>query len=122
MFCKIVFEYGCKIRLLFSVCRELLEVEHEDEKLAFKLHALVTNANYNMRKAVMLLFINRKLAATVEVRSYLDTGFSNFWQIMSDLADENHVQHAPVTLVIYHFQQDSIDSNWSVFLIKERKP
>ena len=48
-------------------------MEHEDEKLSFKLHALVTNANYNMKKAVMLLFINRKLAATVEVNGIRDS-------------------------------------------------
>ncbi len=40
--------------------RELLEVEYEDSSLSFKLHALVSNANYNMKKAVLLLFINRK--------------------------------------------------------------
>ena len=73
-------------------------MEHEDEKLSFKLHALVTNANYNMKKAVMLLFINRKLAATVEVNGIRDSPTSLLQQIMSDLADENHAKHAPVTL------------------------
>lgn len=41
--------------------RELLEVNHEDEKLKFKLHGFVSNANYSVKKCVFLLFINREL-------------------------------------------------------------
>ena len=70
-------------------------MEHEDEKLSFKLHALVTNANYNMKKAVMLLFINRKLAATVEVNGRRDSPTSLLRQIMSDLAEEKPCQTCP---------------------------
>ena len=47
------------VRVL-PVCRELIEVQHEDTKLAFKVDGLVTNANYSMKKSVSLLFINRK--------------------------------------------------------------
>ena len=46
-------EYG-------SVCRELLEVKHTDEKLQFKMTGLISNANYSVKKCVFLLFINRK--------------------------------------------------------------
>ena len=45
---------------MLPVDRELLEIEHEDTKLAFKADGLVTNANYSMKKSVFLLFINRK--------------------------------------------------------------
>nr|KAG5687006.1 hypothetical protein BaRGS_003566 [Batillaria attramentaria] len=38
---------------------ELIELEHEDSKLAVKAHGLVSNANYSMKKSVFLLFINR---------------------------------------------------------------
>jgi len=37
-----------------------LEIEDNDEKLGYKLHGFITNANYNMKKGTFLLFINRK--------------------------------------------------------------
>ncbi|ESP00173.1 hypothetical protein LOTGIDRAFT_58310, partial [Lottia gigantea] len=48
------------IRTIFgaSIARELLEIEHEDKKLSYKVQGHVTNANYSMKKSVFLLFIN----------------------------------------------------------------
>ena len=46
---------------LFYPCRELLPVELDDDKLSFKVRGLVTNANYSVKKAIFLLFINREL-------------------------------------------------------------
>lgn len=39
--------------------RELLEVNHKDERLAFNVHGFVSNANYSAKKSTFLLFINR---------------------------------------------------------------
>ncbi len=40
-------------------------MKHTDDKLQFRLQALVTNANYSVKKAVMLLFINREFSVRV---------------------------------------------------------
>ncbi len=73
-------EYGYN----YFFCRELLEIEHSDEKLSFKMHALVTNANYNMKKGVLLLFINRmyykdsRFYSKTQDRNWLISQFSSF--------------------------------------------
>jgi len=42
------------------VCfRELIEVECEDQKLAFKMKGYISNANYSVKKCILILFINR---------------------------------------------------------------
>ena len=46
---------------VFTLFRELLEVESEDTRLQYKLRGYVTNANYSMKKSIFLLFINREL-------------------------------------------------------------
>ena len=42
-------------------CRELLEIEADDDKLKFKLKGYISNANYSTKKFIMLLFINHRL-------------------------------------------------------------
>lgn len=51
------------IRILYGnpVFRELLEVEFKDDTYKFKMHALITNANYTNKKMIFLLFINNRL-------------------------------------------------------------
>ena len=39
--------------------RELIEVGCEDTKLAFKLKGYISNANYSVKKCILVLFINR---------------------------------------------------------------
>ena len=51
--------------MLCYICifyRELLEITHENQKMSFKLHGYITNANYSMKKCTFLLFINRKFS------------------------------------------------------------
>ncbi|KAL4222892.1 DNA mismatch repair protein [Mactra antiquata] len=55
-----------------AVARELLEVEHTDDKLSFKLHGYVTNANYNVKKGTFLLFINHRLVESSGLKKALD--------------------------------------------------
>ncbi|KAJ1568877.1 DNA mismatch repair protein [Cladochytrium tenue] len=52
------------IRIIFgaSVAKELLPLSMKDEKLEFELEGLVSNANYNMKKFNLLLFINIYIA------------------------------------------------------------
>ncbi|XP_011496645.1 PREDICTED: DNA mismatch repair protein Mlh1 [Ceratosolen solmsi marchali] len=51
------------IRLLYgnNIVKELLEVELDDHVYKFKLHALITNANYSSKRLTLLLFINHRL-------------------------------------------------------------
>lgn len=42
------------------VVRELLEISCEDGKLSFRLHGLISNANYSTKKLTFLFFINRE--------------------------------------------------------------
>ena len=39
-------------------CRELLDVKVEDARLGLEVSGLVSNANYNVKRAMFLLFIN----------------------------------------------------------------
>ena len=39
--------------------RELIEVGCEDTKFAFKLKGYISNANYSVKKCILVLFINR---------------------------------------------------------------
>jgi hypothetical protein len=51
--------------MLCYICifyRELLEIKHGNQKMSFKLHGYITNANYSMKKCTFLLFINRKFS------------------------------------------------------------
>ncbi|XP_076460299.1 DNA mismatch repair protein Mlh1-like isoform X2 [Babylonia areolata] len=63
------------IRTVFgaSIARELVEIEHEDSRLAFKVKGQVTNANYSMKKSVFLLFINHRLVDSSALRKAIDT-------------------------------------------------
>ncbi len=51
------------IRLLYGVevSRELLPIKHDDPGLKFSLEGYASNANYNKKKSVFILFINRTL-------------------------------------------------------------
>jgi len=42
------------------VHRELIHVGCEDQKLAYKMDGYVSNANYSVKKCVLVLFINRE--------------------------------------------------------------
>lgn len=44
---------------VWHVVRELIEVGCEDQKLAFKMKGYVSNANYSVKKCILILFINR---------------------------------------------------------------
>ena len=61
-----------------SVSRELLEVEHTDEKLEFKVKGHISNANYSLKKCVFLLFINHRLVESPSLRRALDTVYVNY--------------------------------------------
>lgn len=45
--------------LCHVIYREMMEVGCEDQKLAFKLKGYISNANYSVKKCILILFINR---------------------------------------------------------------
>ena len=63
------------IRLLYgaAVATELLEVKCEDETLKFSMAGLTTNANFNTKRANLLLFINNRLVHCSSLKRALDS-------------------------------------------------
>ncbi|NP_001154957.1 mutL homolog 1 [Nasonia vitripennis] len=66
------------IRLLFgnNIAKELLEVKLDDARYKFKLHALVTNANYSGKRMMLLLFINHRLVDSSAIKKTLEDIYS----------------------------------------------
>ena len=52
--------HKCSSTFFLSFDRELMEITHNDEKLGFKVHGWISNANYSVKKPIFLLFINRE--------------------------------------------------------------
>ena len=50
------------IRLIYgnTIARELLEFKLDEDRLALRVQGFGSNANFNMKKSVFLLFINRR--------------------------------------------------------------
>ncbi|XP_013860910.1 DNA mismatch repair protein Mlh1 isoform X2 [Austrofundulus limnaeus] len=68
------------IRSVFgnAVSRELIEVSCEDKKLAFKMKGYVSNANYFMKKCVLVLFINHRLVESSALKKVLETVYAAY--------------------------------------------
>lgn len=50
------------------------KVNHEDSDLHFKLAGYITNANFNVKKATFLLFINNRSVQSSSIKRALDEG------------------------------------------------
>ncbi|XP_074531346.1 DNA mismatch repair protein Mlh1 [Halichoeres trimaculatus] len=61
-----------------TVSRELIEVGCEDQKLNFKLKGFVSNANYSMKKCVLILFINHRLVESSALKKSLETVYAAY--------------------------------------------
>lgn len=61
-----------------SVANELVEFNIEDEKLGFLSSGLVTNANYHVKKTVILLFINHRAVESMAVKRAIEQTYSAF--------------------------------------------
>ena len=57
---------------------DLAQIEHEDTKLQFKVHGFVTNANYSMKKAVLLLFINHRLVESSSIKKATELAYAPY--------------------------------------------
>ena len=61
-----------------AVANELVEFKVEDENLGFRSSGLVTNANYHVKKTVILLFINHRAVESTVVKRAVEQTYSTF--------------------------------------------
>ncbi|KAH9503230.1 DNA mismatch repair protein [Bulinus truncatus] len=111
--------YVDNIRAIYgvTVSRELIEAKHEDQKLGFKMFALISNANYSVKKSTFLLFINNRLVDSTAIRKALDTvyqaylpkGSHPFVYLSLDITPQNvDVNVHPTKHEVHFLHEDSI--------------
>ncbi|XP_056148200.1 DNA mismatch repair protein Mlh1 [Lampris incognitus] len=61
-----------------AVSRELIEVECEDQKLAYKLSGYISNANYSVKKCILILFINHRLVESSALKKAIETVYAAY--------------------------------------------
>uniref|UniRef100_A0AAY4E1M2 DNA mismatch repair protein MLH1 n=1 Tax=Denticeps clupeoides TaxID=299321 RepID=A0AAY4E1M2_9TELE len=68
------------IRVVFGVVvsRELIEVGCDDQKLSFKLKGYISNANYSVKKCIVILFINHRLVESSALKKAIETVYTAY--------------------------------------------
>lgn len=68
------------IRSVFGnpVSRELIEVGCEDQKLAFSMKGYISNANYSLKKCILVLFINHRLVESSGLKKAVETVYGAY--------------------------------------------
>ncbi|KAJ5200001.1 hypothetical protein N7491_009202 [Penicillium cf. griseofulvum] len=61
-----------------AVANELVEFKTEDTKFGFRASGLATNANYHVKKTVILLFINHRAVESTAVKRAVEQTYSTF--------------------------------------------
>ncbi|XP_061817490.1 DNA mismatch repair protein Mlh1 isoform X2 [Nerophis lumbriciformis] len=61
-----------------AVSRELIEVSCEDQKLAYKMKGYISNANYSVKKCIMVLFINHRLVESSTLKKAVETVYAAY--------------------------------------------
>ncbi|KAI8995133.1 putative DNA mismatch repair protein mlh1 [Gaertneriomyces semiglobifer] len=61
-----------------TIAKELLRVEHTETRLNYSVKGYVSNANYNMKKMVFLLFINHRSVESSSLKRSVDAVYSEF--------------------------------------------
>ncbi|CAI7595950.1 unnamed protein product [Penicillium discolor] len=61
-----------------AVANEVVEFKTEDTKLGFRASGLATNANYHVKKTVILLFINHRAVESTAVKRAIEQTYSAF--------------------------------------------
>ncbi|XP_041644687.1 DNA mismatch repair protein Mlh1 [Cheilinus undulatus] len=61
-----------------AVSRELIEVGFQDQKLNFKLKGFISNANYSMKKCILILFINHRLVESSALKKSVETVYAAY--------------------------------------------
>lgn len=61
-----------------AVANELVEFEAAEPKLGFRASGLATNANYHVKKTVILLFINHRAVESTTIKRAIEQTYSTF--------------------------------------------
>lgn len=61
-----------------AVANEVVEFEASDGKLGFRASGLATNANYHVKKTVILLFINHRAVESTAIKRAIEQTYSAF--------------------------------------------
>ncbi|XP_054654212.1 DNA mismatch repair protein Mlh1 isoform X2 [Dunckerocampus dactyliophorus] len=100
-----------------AVSRELIEVGCEDQKLAYKMKGYISNANYSVKKCIMILFINHRLvessalkkAAETVYAAYLPKNTHPFLYLSLEIAPQNvDVNVHPTKHEVHFLHEDSV--------------
>ncbi len=69
-----------RIRQIYGggVANELIEYSTSDDRWGFKAKGLATNANYNIKKTTLLLFINHRSVESSNIRKAIDQTYAAF--------------------------------------------
>ncbi|XP_027731940.1 DNA mismatch repair protein Mlh1 [Vombatus ursinus] len=107
------------IRSIFghAVSRELIEVGCDDPVLAFKMKGYISNANYSVKKCILLLFINHRLVESTALKkavesvyaAYLPKNTHPFLYLSLEIAPQNvDVNVHPTKHEVHFLHEDSI--------------
>ena len=100
-----------------AISRELLEFQHEDKPLKFKVKGYMTNPNYSVKKMTFLLFINHRLVESSALKrsieqiytTYLPKGSYPFVYLSLEIAAANvDVNVHPTKHEVHFLHQDEI--------------
>ncbi|TNM99705.1 hypothetical protein fugu_012738 [Takifugu bimaculatus] len=100
-----------------AVSRELIEVACEDQKLAFKMKGYVSNANYSVKKCILILFINHRLVESSMLKkaienvygAYLPKNTHPFLYLSLQIAPQNiDVNVHPTKHEVHFLHEDSV--------------
>ncbi|XP_055358400.1 DNA mismatch repair protein Mlh1 [Betta splendens] len=107
------------IRAVFgnAVSRELIEVGCEDQKLAYTMKGYISNANYSVKKCIMVLFINHRLVESSALKKAIETVYAAylpknthpFLYLSLEIAPQNvDVNVHPTKHEVHFLHEDSV--------------
>uniref|UniRef100_A0A672ZU56 DNA mismatch repair protein MLH1 n=1 Tax=Sphaeramia orbicularis TaxID=375764 RepID=A0A672ZU56_9TELE len=100
-----------------AVSRELIEVGCEDQKLNYKMKGYVSNANYSMKKCILVLFINHRLVESSALKKAIETVYAAylpknthpFLYLSLEIAPQNvDVNVHPTKHEVHFLHEDSV--------------
>nr|XP_020453661.1 DNA mismatch repair protein Mlh1 [Monopterus albus] len=100
-----------------AVSRELIEVGCDDQKLAYKMKGYISNANYSVKKCILILFINHRLVESSALKkaietvyvAYLPKNTHPFLYLSLEIAPQNvDVNVHPTKHEVHFLHEDSV--------------
>ncbi|XP_070696869.1 DNA mismatch repair protein Mlh1 [Pempheris klunzingeri] len=100
-----------------AVSRELIEVGSEDQKLAYKMKGYISNANYSVKKCILILFINHRLVESSALKKAVETVYAAylpknthpFLYLSLEIAPQNvDVNVHPTKHEVHFLHEDSV--------------